>query len=210
MTGPTVVDAAAPGALDAAAARIASGGVVALPTDTVYGLAVDPTVPGAVELVFELKERPSDRPVAVLVSRLSQARGLVHFDDDARLLADWFWPGALTLVLARRPGLDLDLGDDQVTIGVRLPDHAVPRSLAARVGPLAVSSANRHGRPTPATADGVAREFAAADVMVLDGGPCPGRASTVARLVGGEVEVLREGALPGDQLRVALATRYGR
>ena len=183
---------------------------MAVPTDTVYGLAVDPTVPGAVELVFELKERPTDRPVAVLVSRVSQARRLVDFDDDAQLLADWFWPGALTLVLARLPGLSLDLGDERDTVGVRLPDHAVPRSLAARAGPLAVSSANRHGRPTPTTAGGVALEFAGADLLVLDGGPCPGRASTVARLVDGEVEVLREGGLPGDQLRVALATRYGR
>jgi len=205
-----VLEAAAPGALDAAAARIAAGGVVAVPTDTVYGLAVDPTLPGAVELVFELKERPTDRPVAVLVSRVSQARRLVDFDDDAQLLADWFWPGALTLVLARLPGLSLDLGDERDTVGVRLPDHAVPRSLAARAGPLAVSSANRHGRPTPTTAGGVALEFAGADLLVLDGGPCPGRASTVARLVDGEVEVLREGGLPGDQLRVALATRYGR
>jgi L-threonylcarbamoyladenylate synthase len=211
VSGGLLVDASAPGAVEDAAAHLQGGGVVALPTDTVYGLAVLPSLPGAVDRLREMKDRPPDLPVAILVSRVAQARALVHFDEDAQLLADWFWPGALTIVLPALDGVDLDVGSEDGSVGVRLPDHAIPRALAARCGPLAVTSANRHGLPTPDTAAEVAAQLGnRSDLFVLDGGPCGARASTVVRLENAEIDVLRHGALSADRLRVALQTRFAR
>jgi tRNA threonylcarbamoyl adenosine modification protein (Sua5/YciO/YrdC/YwlC family) len=104
------------------------------------------------------------------------------------------WPGGLTIVLPRRGGFDVDLGGtDQTTVGVRVPDHHVVVALARRVGPLAVTSANRHGRPTPPTAAEVKTELGI-DVAV-DGGRCDGTPSTVVAVIDGVVEILRQGAV---------------
>jgi L-threonylcarbamoyladenylate synthase len=144
----------------------------------------------------------------VLVADAEQARELAGDLTPAaeRLIAE-FWPGGLTLVVPRRPGLKLQLGgtDDDTTIGLRLPDHPVPRALAAKVGPLAATSANRHGHRTPVEAAEVADELGAAVDLVLDGGRCEGSASTVVSVTAEGVTVLREGRVPGaDVLRVAL------
>ena len=106
-----------------------------------------------------------------------------------------WWPGPLTLVLRRRPGLAWDLGDPADTVGVRLPDHDLVLALAEAVGPLATTSANRHGEPTPVTAAEAAAALAGAPDLVVDGGPCAGEASTVLDATGPEPVVLRPGPI---------------
>jgi L-threonylcarbamoyladenylate synthase len=169
-----------------AVAHLRAGRPVVVPTDTVYGLAVDATRPGALDRLYELKERPAELPIAVLVATVEQAAGIVEIGATARRLADEHWPGALTIVLPAHEG---------GTLGVRLPAHPVPRALAARIGPLSTTSANLHGQPPPAEASAVAAVFGhAPDLLVIDGGPCPGTASTVVRVGDdGSVEVLRQG-----------------
>jgi tRNA threonylcarbamoyl adenosine modification protein (Sua5/YciO/YrdC/YwlC family) len=186
-----------------AAAALRDGLVVLLPTDTVYGLAVDPTRPGATDRLYRLKRRPTDVPLPVLAADADQAFGLADgVPASAHRLAERFWPGGLTLVLARRPGLGLDLGGpDDATIGVRVPDDEIVRRLAREVGPLATTSANRHGLPTPATADEVLAQLgdgAHEVAVVLDGGARSGPASTVVAWRGGRVVVLRPGAVAID------------
>ncbi|HUR48467.1 MAG TPA: L-threonylcarbamoyladenylate synthase [Acidimicrobiales bacterium] len=176
------------------------GEVIGTPTDTVYGLAVVPGIAGAVDRLFVAKGRPASVPVAVLVADLDQAQALC----DAPLprpLVERHWPGPLTLVVRRRAGLDWDLGGNPHTIGLRWPDHALVRELCSSAGPLATTSANLHGNPSPTQAAGVAEEMAGAPVtLVLDGGECAGRPSTVVDLTGDIPVVLREGALGESDL----------
>src|SRR5438067_644344 len=181
----------------AEAARVLAGGlVVALPTDTVYGVAVDPTVAGALGRLFATKGRPREVAVAVLVADGAQATSVAAtLPDRARRLVARFWPGGLTVVVARRPGFDVDLGGDPATVGVRCPAHDAVRDLCRRVGPLAVTSANRHGEPTPATAHEVAAVVGDRVALVLDGGECAGAPSTVVDCTGAPPALLREGAI---------------
>jgi L-threonylcarbamoyladenylate synthase len=192
--------------LDAAVAALRAGEIVVVPTDTVYGIAVDPSRPGATDRLFAVKARPTDVPLPILAADADQAFSLAaDVSPVARRLAEACWPGGLTIVLPRRAGLDFDLGGaDDATIGVRVPDHEVPRALARAVGPLATTSANLHGRPTPETAAGVAAELAGVAV-VLDGGRCAGAPSTVVVCTGNDWRVVREGRIGIHQLRGVLS-----
>lgn len=192
--------------LDAATEALAAGRPVVVPTDTVYGVAVEPTRPGATDRLFAVKERPRTAALPLLVASVDQAVQLSgDLPPTAAALADAFWPGGLTLVVPRRPGLDLDLGgEDDATVGLRLPEHPVPVALAGRVGPLAATSANLHGRPTPPTAGEVAAELGDAVELVLDGGRCAGAPSTVVACTPEGVTVLREGRVPTDEVLAAL------
>jgi len=192
-------------ALARAVETLARGLPIALPTDTVYGLAVDPFLPGASDRVFELKRRPRDENLPVLVASTDQALALATaVPSCALVLMARFWPGALTIVLPARPGLGADLGDDDATIGVRCPDHPVPLALCRAVGPLATTSANIHGHPTLTTAAEVAEVFADALPVVLDGGTCSGSPSTVVDCTGFEPRLLREGRVPWSAVLAAL------
>ena len=198
---PPVLDATgdpppAPGLARATDALIA-GLVVAVPTDTVYGLAVDPVRPGASDRVFAAKRRSRDVTLPLLVADVSQAEAVAEVSTEARELMARYWPGPLTIVLSRRPGLGLDLGDEEHTVGVRCPGHPVPRALCAAVGPLAVTSANRHGEPTPSDARAVASVFGPEIALVLDAGPGGGAPSAVVDCTGIEPAVLRAGPVPG-------------
>jgi L-threonylcarbamoyladenylate synthase len=192
--------------LDAAVAALRAGEIVVVPTDTVYGIAVDPSRPGATDRLFAVKARPTDVPLPILAADADQAFSLAaDVSPVARRLAEACWPGGLTIVLPRRAGLDFDLGGaDDATIGVRVPDHEVPRALARAVGPLATTSANLHGRPTPETAAGVAAGLAGVAV-VLDGGRCAGAPSTVVVCTGDDWRVVREGRIGIHQLRGVLS-----
>ena len=189
----------------AAADTLRSGGVVLLPTDTVYGIAVLASMPGATERLFALKDRSVGQPVAVLVADRAQALGLAEGPDEAALrLMDRLWPGPLTLVLRRSVAASaLSLGGDPSTVGIRCPDHDLVRALAGEVGPLATTSANRHGRPTPLTAAEAAASLVGPVDLVVDGGQLGSVASTVVDLTGPEPEVLREGAVTVEHLRRA-------
>jgi tRNA threonylcarbamoyl adenosine modification protein (Sua5/YciO/YrdC/YwlC family) len=204
---PPLVTSDDPAALGEAMATLAAGGVVALPTDTVYGLAVRPTLPAAVEALFALKARPLDVALPVLVGSRAQVDDVAAplSGPAARLAARW-WPGPLTLVVARAAGFDADLGgpaDGAGTVGVRWPDHPFVSGLCRLAGPLAVTSANRHGRPPCSTAGEVTAAFAAgpAPALVVDGGTCSGAPSTVVDCTGVAATCLREGALPWRELQ---------
>lgn len=185
--------------VDDAVAVLGGGGVVLLPTDTVYGLAVATVRPEATAKLFAAKGRPADVPVAVLVADAAQAGGLGRVDDRAAALMEAYWPGGLTLVLPRRTDVELELGSRPDTVGVRCPDHELLRRIAAEVGPLATTSANRHGLPTPAEPGEVLEQVGPDAVdLVVDAGPCRGEPSTVVDLCGPVPELRRQGPVVVD------------
>ena len=201
MTGPDAPEPSAPvidgcdpaEAVAAALAALESGEPVVMATDTVYGLVALARDQAAVARVFELKGRPAERRIAVLVTGAAQAETLVRLSPPARRLAEHRWPGPLTLVAARTPAAPTWVGDP-ATIGVRCPDDEVLLRLAAAAGPLAATSANRHGSETPPTAGEVARQLPGVG-LVIDGGPRPGAASTVVDVTGAAPAVLRPGPI---------------
>jgi L-threonylcarbamoyladenylate synthase len=195
-----------PDAVALAIDALRDGEVVALPTDTVYGLAALPTIAAATDRLFALKGRGIDTPIAVLCADAAQAFGLAAPDaptPEVLHIAECLWPGPLTLVLPRRPGLGYELGEPVDTVGVRCPDHALVRTIATAVGPIATTSANRHRAPTAPTAEGVAATFGAGLALVLDGGRCEAPPSTVVAVAGAEWKVLREGPIPLAEVRAA-------
>ncbi|HEV8626063.1 MAG TPA: L-threonylcarbamoyladenylate synthase [Acidimicrobiia bacterium] len=193
-------------AREAAQKALASGLVVAIPTDTVYVLAVDPFVPGASDRLFELVERSREQDLPVFVASVWQALNLATaVPDTSRRLMDRCWPGPLTVVLPRDPEVAADLGDDDLTIGVRMPDHPVPLALSRDVGPLAVATGSAQGEPDFETAQEVADEFDEGEVpVVLDAGPCTGLPSTVVDGTGEDLHLIREGRLPWATILEAL------
>jgi L-threonylcarbamoyladenylate synthase len=201
-----VVHARDPGAWRRAEVALIAGEVVAMPTDTVYGVAAAISHPEAVVRLFALKDRDAAKPVAVLVADAAQAAEVAEMSDATRAISERFWPGALTLVLPRAEGFDVDLGGAGHTVGVRAPAHDELIRLCRRIGPLATTSANRSGHPTPADGAGVANELAGTDVVVVvDAGPAPGgTASTVLRVEGSEIHLLREGPITLGELHAVL------
>jgi len=184
--------------LDDAVSALRRGEVVVVPTDTVYGVAVDPFVEGATQRLFDAKRRPRDVTLPVLVGSPADVEKVAVVTGVARPLIEAHWPGALTVVLSRRGDVRFDLGTNESTVGVRCPDHPIVRALCERVGPLAVTSANLHGEPTPATAAEVAAALGDAVAVVIDGGPCTGSPSTVVDCTGDHPVVLRQGAIALD------------
>jgi tRNA threonylcarbamoyl adenosine modification protein (Sua5/YciO/YrdC/YwlC family) len=200
---PLAVDA---DSLALAADALRNGAVVAVPTDTVYGLAADPHQPRAIERLFALKERPTSVALPVLVAGRDQLSAVCGpLGRAAEHLAGRFWPGPLTLVVPRRRSFTADLGGPpsaRQTVGVRWPDHPVIESLCRRLGPLAVTSANRHGS-APATGAGQVAEIFSGEeglALILDGGVCQGIPSTVVECRGPAIRSLREGAIPWADL----------
>lgn len=195
MSGPVVVAPDADG-LVAAAAALRAGQPVVVPTDTVYGLAVIAGDPVALDRLFELKRRPRDRSIAVLVADRAQAETLATMSTAAAAAADAHWPGALTLVVDRHEHIDDSVGRDDGTVGVRCPGHEFVRALAAEVGPLATTSANLSGADTPEGALAAAEALDGDIAVVVDGGACAGTASTVARISDdGTITVFRQGEI---------------
>ncbi len=194
-----------PSELDALKEALAAGKVVAVPTDTVYGLAVDPRLPDAVDRVFALKQRPEQFQLPVLIADPDGVVDLAEATTAAQRLILRYWPGPLTLVLPRRSSVELDLGGDHATIGLRCPAHSLLRELLRSTGPLAVTSANRHGEAPLRTADEVREHFGSGVTGVLDGGRCDGRPSTVVSLTGTDARCLREGALSFAEIAAAAA-----
>lgn len=192
----------------AAAAVLREGGIVALPTDTVYGIAVDLAAPDGIERLFAAKHRPPDRAIMLLLADAAQASRVGRWGPAADALARAFWPGGLSLVLPQRRGASLPhvLTGGSPTIGVRLPDHAAPRALAAAVGALPTTSANVSGQPEAATAGEIREQLGDAIDLVLDGGPAHGGPpSTVVDCSGPQPRVLRVGAVRIEQLAEVLA-----
>ena len=182
-----------------------AGGIVALPTDTVYGVAVALSTSGGVERLFHVKQRPPDKGIMLLLDDAGQAGSIGEMGPAATALATACWPGGLTVVVPRRPDVTLPaaLTGGAPTIGLRVPDHDAPRALARGVGPLPTTSANVSGLPEARTAEEILAQLGDAIDLILDGGVAHGGpASTVVDCTGPAPTVLRVGAVP---LEVAAA-----
>jgi L-threonylcarbamoyladenylate synthase len=182
------------------------GGIVAIPTDTVYGIAADATNPKAVERLYELKGRTRQKAIAILIHNVQMLSGLVmKFPERVQELSDEFWPGSLTLVLPKPIGA-LSTVSPAPTIGVRIPDHNTALALISLVArPLATTSANLADQPPATTAEEVIQFFGDKLDCILDAGPTPGQvASTVLSVVQSPYEILRQGAVSREELKRVL------
>ncbi len=192
--------------LPEAAALIRSGQIVAIPTDTVYGLAADPFQPAAVERLFRLKGRPEHKPILLLVDSRQQVEMLaLRLPAAFERIAARFWPGPVTVILPAASCVPGRLTAGSGTVALRMPGSLLIRRLiaAARV-PLTGTSANRSGRPPARSASEVREQFRGAGLEVLDGGPSPGgHPSTIIDLTG-EPRIVREGAVPASALLCCL------
>ncbi|HEY2705353.1 MAG TPA: L-threonylcarbamoyladenylate synthase [Candidatus Dormibacteraeota bacterium] len=188
-------------ALEPLVAALDAGGVVGVPTDTVYGIACRPDDAAALARVYAVKRRPPEMAVGLLAASAGQLEPLVEMPATARRLAAAFWPGGLSLVLAAIAGGGLAVPCPGGTLMVRVPGHPLLRELLRRTGPLAVTSANRHGEPACTTAAEVAERLAGELDALLDGGPGDGRGSTIIDLTEDPPRVLRTGPVSFDQLR---------
>ena len=204
-----------PADLERAASLLRAGELVAFPTETVYGLGADAGNPAAVADIFRAKGRPADHPVIVHLPSVSAlSRWASDIPDSARRLADMFWPGPLTLVLRRAPGVPDAITGGQDTVGLRVPGNPTALALLrAFGGAVAAPSANRFGHVSPTTADHVAQEFGDEIAAVVDGGRCSvGVESTIVDLTGSRPRLLRPGMIRVDALEAELGeplTRAG-
>jgi L-threonylcarbamoyladenylate synthase len=184
------------------------GGIVALPTDTVYGIAVSLATPGGIERLFHVKQRPPDKAVMLLLDDAAQAAEAGLMTPAATALASACWPGGLTVVVPQRPEVrwPAALTGGSATIGLRVPDHDAPRALARAVGPLPTTSANVSGSPEASDAAGLVAQLGAGIDLVLDGGAAHGGpASTIVDCTGARPVILRAGAVSPDRVAAILA-----
>lgn len=194
----------APGAVDRAVALLQRGDVVAFPTDTVYGIGAHALLPGAVARLYAIKERPRSLAIPLLLADAEDMETVcASVPPLAWRLARRFWPGGLSLVLMRAVIVPDAVTAGRPTVAVRVPDHSCVRDLCRRLGaPLAATSANRHGRPAPVSADEVQVALGGNLPFVLDGGACPGGiASTVLDLTVSPPTILRSGPITAAHLR---------
>jgi L-threonylcarbamoyladenylate synthase len=191
-----------PQAIPAAKGIIQDGGLIAFPTDTIYGLAADPFNPQAIQRIFTAKARPEEKALPVLIGDFDQLGELVlRIDERMRRIASAFWPGALTLILPKAPKVPPEL-TPYPTIGVRMPNLTFTLQLLKETGPLATTSANISGGPNPVDAASVMAQLGGRIHLLLDGGPTPGpTASTVADLSGPEIQILRAGPISLSDLQ---------
>ncbi len=188
---------------EAAVDALRRGGVIALPTDTVYGIAVTLDTPGGIERLFHVKRRPPDRGIMLLLDDASQAARIGVMTPAAAALAAGGWPGGLTVIVPQRRDRPLPpaLTGGAPTIGLRVPDHATPRAIARAIGALPTTSANLSGLPEASDAGSILEEIGADIDLILDGGPARGGpASTVVDCTGDLPTVLRDGAMPRSAL----------
>ncbi len=196
--------------INRAAETLAQGGVLAIPTDTLYGLAADALNHHALDRVYAAKGRPADMPLPVLVSGWEQALRVVRISPQsellARRLAETYWPGSLTMVLPAVPGLPERLTAGRDTVAVRMPDHPVPLALADALGrPITGTSANRSGEPDIIDPDELRRVLAPRVDGIIVSGPKPvGGASTIVAVSGDGISLLREGILLYERVLATL------
>ncbi len=203
-----VIDCSDPEQVDAAVAAaveaIRNEKCIVIPTDTVYGIAADAFLSSAVQSLLDAKGRGRDMPPPVLVSDPSVLMALGRdIPDNAKKLAERFWPGALTLIVPAQTSLRIDLGDTAGTIAVRVPDHEIARGVLRATGPLAVSSANRTGAPSATTAADAKEQLGDRVAVYLDAGRTPGQMpSTIVDFTTSDYGiVVRAGRIPVAALR---------
>jgi len=196
----------APAEIDAAVAALRAGELVAFPTETVYGLGADARNPAALRKIYALKGRPSTHPLILHLADAAQLpQWVASVPPAAKALAERFWPGPLTMVLPRAPGVPDELTGGQDSLAVRVPSHPVAQALlSAFGGGIAAPSANRYGRVSPTRAEHVREEFSQA-LLVLEGGECAvGLESTIVSLLEGEPRLLRPGAITRAQIEAII------
>lgn len=191
--------------LDAAAQQVLRGGVVAYPTDTVYGLGCDPFNSESVDRLVRAKQRTKGA-LPILVDSMSSARRLGEFDKTSTILAGRFWPGPLTLILSVREKFPDAVTDASQFIGLRMPKHGTALELITKCGGRLIgTSANISGHLSPRTAQEVLNELGNSIDLVIDGGPTPlGKESTVVKTIGKQVNIVRAGAISQDEILIAL------
>ena len=194
------------GEIEKAAAIIKNGGLVAMPTETVYGLAANAFDGKAVAGIFKAKGRPMDNPLIVHISALSQIDELVsEFPEKAKILAEKFWPGPLTIILPKSDRVPDEVSAGLDTVAVRFPSHPAARQLISLSMPLAAPSANLSGSPSPTNAKHVMDDMDGRIDAVIDGGECDvGLESTVITLASDRPRLLRPGGITAEQLREAI------
>jgi len=190
-----------PVVLDRAVDRLRAGGVVAYPTDTLYGLAADPRIPDAVARVFALKGRAETSALTLIAADAEQASGAAFFSARAAAVAAAMWPGPVTIVATARSGLAPEALAAGTTVGVRVPNHDVARALARRFGfCVTATSANRSGEPPTADPDAVLSALPGIDLLI-DGGAAPGGLpSTIVDATSDVLRLIREGAVPWSRV----------
>jgi L-threonylcarbamoyladenylate synthase len=196
-----------PQALAVAAGVLLRGGLVIFPTDTLYGLAVDPRNPGAIDRVFRAKGRPPGQALPLVAASLDQVeRSVGHLSRLTRQLAVRFWPGPLTMVVEAGQDVVATVLGGSGTLAIRVPNHAVARGLCECAGfPLVSTSANRSGQAAPSTADEAIASLGDDVDLVLDGGPVVGgEPSTIVDARGDSVRLLRAGAVPFSRVLESL------
>lgn len=198
-----------PELVDAVAASLSCGNVAALPTDTFYGLAVDPVNLRAVERIYEIKTRARHKPLSLLIADVAQAYGLARQLDTAfDRLAERFWPGPLTIVVKAGARLPLRVTANTGNVALRVPEAAIPRAVVLKLGvPITATSANLMGRPECTHARGVMDQLGDQIPLIVDGGPTArAMPTTIVDLSGGGRSwmILREGAIPTHEIALAL------
>lgn len=201
-----ILSVAEAGWIDAARQTLEGGGLVAFPTDTVYGVGASAYNVLAIERIFRAKRRPREKAIPLLIAGVEKLPHVAaEVSDSAHLLGERYWPGALTLVLAMHPGLPEAISLSG-TVGVRVPDHPVALALLGAYGTLAVTSANISGMPEARTASQVEEALGQALDLILDGGRTPGGVpSTVVDLTQQPPKLLREGPIPWEEIKNMLA-----
>jgi L-threonylcarbamoyladenylate synthase len=195
-----------PAEIEAAIACLKDGGVIAMPTDTLYALAAAACDAHAVRRVYEIKVREAGKPLPLFVSGSSMAREIGEFDSRALALAERFWPGALTLVVKTQPSFISEALAGGDTVALRQPDSDIARAVVEAVGgPVTATSANVSGGADPVTADDVRTQLDGRIDMVLDAGPCPGgRPSTIVDCTAPELRILRNGPISEDEIKAVV------
>lgn len=197
-----VIPAGAPDAIEGAVRVLRAGGLVAFPTDTVYGVGALAFDEDVVQSIYAVKERPDDKAIPILLGdAIDLPKVALGLTEIARRLAEHFWPGPLTIVVRKQPALPEAVSATD-TVGVRVPDHAVARQLLRSAGPMAVTSANLSGRTSPRTADEVVQQLGGRINLIIDGGTTPGGVpSTVVDCTGSQPLILREGPITLENIR---------
>jgi len=205
MTQTAIIDFHDPGAIQKANQIIKGGGTIAFPTDTVYGLAADVFENDAIRKIYAIKERSMLKALPVLIANMGQLERIIsEMKESAKILAEAYWPGPLTLILPKGPSLP-ELLSPYSTIGVRMPNYPLTLELLETTGPLATTSANLSGESNPRTAQDVLDQLGGRIDLLLDGGETPGvTPSTVVEITTSEIRILREGPISKSNIKALI------
>ncbi len=194
-------------AVKRAAQLIKCGGVIVYPTDTLYGLGANALNPQAVLRIFKIKDRSPDQPLPVVVSNLKMAEQLASVDDKARKLIAAFWPGALTLVMPKKPTIPSAVAGGGNSIGLRAPNHPVPLAIIREANlPLVATSANKHGAPSPVEAEEALKQIGEEVDLILDCGHVGGQSSTVIDLTKAKPLIVRCGPVTQEMIEKVIGS----